>query len=89
MDDANPATAATRVAIECLTLWLESDRDAAAGHIAGLQYDPGGPGADTIIGGLLNLSMLLVLELAQAQHAEDIRERACEILHKLSRRLPE
>jgi hypothetical protein len=89
MDETNPATAATRVAIECLTLWMESDRLSAAEHIARLQHDPDGPGADRIITGLLNLSMLLVLELAKAQGAEDIRERASEYLRTLSPQLPD
>jgi hypothetical protein len=89
MSEMNHATAATRVAIECLTLWLESDRPSAAKRIARLQHDPDGPGADTIIVGLLNLGMLLVVELARAQGAEDLCKRAGEILRNLSPRLPE
>jgi hypothetical protein len=89
MDETNPATAATRIAVECLTLWMETDRQTAAEHIASLQHDPDGPGADRIIVGLLNLSMLLVFELAHAQGADDIRERAGEILRNLSPQLPD
>ena len=89
MDEINPATASTRVAVECLTLWMESDRQAAAEHIARLRHEPDGPGADSIIVGLLNLSMLLVLELANAQGAEDIAKRAGEYLRNLSAQLPE
>jgi hypothetical protein len=45
MTEPNKATDATRVAIECLTLWMESGDDArqrAAEHIAALQYAPEG-----------------------------------------------
>ena len=35
-----PTTACTRVAVECLTLWLERDRASAALHIALLKQDP-------------------------------------------------
>jgi hypothetical protein len=91
MSETNPAAAATRVAIECVTLWLESDRQSAAEHIAGLQHDPDGPGADRIIAGLLSLSHLLVLMLAHERGggADDLVEKARGILQKLSRDLPE
>jgi hypothetical protein len=91
MDEINPGTAATRVAIECLTLWLESDRLAAAKHIAELTHDPDGPGADRIITGLLNLSMVLVLDLAKERGAtaEEMVEKAMDYLRDFSRRLPE
>jgi Phage integrase family len=36
MDETNPAAAATRVAVECLTLWMESDRLSAAEHERGI-----------------------------------------------------
>jgi hypothetical protein len=86
------ATNATRIAIECLTLWMEPGEEArrnAAEHISKLRHDPGGPGADPIIVGLLNLSMLLVLQLAKAEGADDIAKRAGEILRELSPQLPE
>ncbi len=88
------ATNATRIAIECLTLWMEPGEDArrnAAEHIAKLEHDREGPGpgAAAIIVGLLNLSMLLVLRLAKEQGAEDIAKRAGEILRELSPQLPE
>jgi hypothetical protein len=91
MDETNPATAATRVAIECVTLWLESDRQSAAEHIAHLQHDPDGPGPDTIIVGLLSLSHLLLLMLANERRAggDDLVEKARGILQKLSRDLLE
>jgi hypothetical protein len=91
MDETNPATAATRVAIECLTLWMEQDRLGAAERIAKLQVDPDGPGATTIITGLLNLSHVLVLSLAKARGAGpgELAERAHDILRDWSRNLPE
>ena len=90
-DQSNPATNATRVAIECLTLWLEPGPEArarAVEHIASLQYDPGSPGSDNIIAGLLNLSMMLIMNLAREQGAEHIDTRAHEILQELSAQLP-
>jgi hypothetical protein len=89
MREMNPATAAIRVAIEILTLWLEDDRQRAAAHIEMALTDPDGPDAATIIGGQGYLSRVLVLELAKAQGAEDPHERAGEILRELSRQLPE
>jgi hypothetical protein len=91
MNEMNPGTAATRVAVECLTLWLESDRLNAAKHIAALRADPDGPGPDRIITGLLNLSMILVLELAKERGAtaDDMADKAMEYLRNFSRQLPE
>jgi hypothetical protein len=89
MREMNPATAAIRVAIEFLTLWLENDRQRAAAHIRMVLGDPDGPDAAAIISGQCYLSMVLIIELAKAQGAEDLPERAGEILRGLSRRLPE
>ena len=89
MREMNPATAIIRVAIEVLTLWLEGDRQRAAAHIKVALDDPDGPDAASIIAGQCGLSLVLILELAKAQGAEDARERAREILRELSRRLPE
>jgi hypothetical protein len=89
MSEMNPATAAIRVAIEFLTLWLEDDHQRAAAHIRMALGDPDGPDAASIIAGQCNLGMILVLEVARAQGAEDLRERAGEILRELSRQLPE
>jgi hypothetical protein len=92
MDETNPAAAATRVGVECLTLWLEQDRQRAIDHIANLQVDPSGPGPTGLIIGLLNLSSWLVATLAEAQGAatdDELREKAGEILSELSRQLPE
>jgi len=92
MDQPNPATDATRVAIECLTLWMEPGPEArvrAAEHIAKLRHDPDSPGGNLIVPGLLNLSKMLALSLAKAQGAEDIGQRAHEILQEWSPQLPE
>jgi hypothetical protein len=89
MRERNSATAATRVAIELLTLFLEPDLERAADHIRTALGDPDGPDPVSIIAGQCNLAMILVLELAKAEGAEDLRERAGEILQELSRQLPE
>ena len=89
MREINSATAATRVAIELLTLYLEPDLERAAAHIRTALGDPDGPDPVSIIAGQCNLAMILVLELANAQGAADPRERAGEILQELSRQLPE
>ena len=89
MDEVQPATAYTRVAVECLTLWLESDRVSAALHIALLKQDP--DESDGMVVGLLNLSHLLLLELARERGAgagEDSLE-ARMILQDLSLKLLE
>jgi hypothetical protein len=89
MTKMNPATAAVRVAIEVVMLWLEGDRQRAAAHIKMALDDRDGPDAAGIIGGQGYLSMVLILELAKAQGAEDLHGRAGEILRELSRQLPE
>ena len=89
MSEMNPVTATTRVAIELLTLWLEFDRPHPNAHIKMALCDPDGPDAASIIAGQCNLGMMLVLDLAKAQGAENLRERAGEILRELSRQLPE
>jgi hypothetical protein len=89
MDEFHSATGSTRVGIECLTLWMESDRHFAIDHVRRLMDDPEGPGAYGPIVGLLNLSMLLAVELAKAQGAEDVKEWAREYLRNLSAQLPD
>ena len=92
MDQPNPKTEAMRVAIECLTLWMEPGPEArvtAVEHIARLQYDPDSPGGNNVIPGLLNLSMMLVLRLASEQGADDLAQRAHEILQETSSQLPD
>jgi hypothetical protein len=76
MDETNPGTATTRVAVDCLTLWLQSDRQRAIDHISNLDADPAGPGPTGLIVGLLNLSAWLVLTLAEERGAatDELRE---------------
>jgi hypothetical protein len=69
MDETNPASASAQVAVECLTLWLEQDRQRAIDHVANLEVDPSGPGPTNLIVGLLNLSSWLVLTLAEERGA--------------------
>jgi hypothetical protein len=89
MSDMNPVTASTRVGIEFLTVWLEGDKQFATEHINRVLKDPDGPGADKAIVGLLNLSMLLALQLAKAQGAENLEEWVRKYLSNLSTTLPE
>ena len=89
MNEMPPTTAYTRVAVECLMLWLERDRASAALHIAQLKQDP--DEADEMIVGLLNLSHKLLLKLAKEQGATpyDLEKKEREILCDLSLKLPE
>jgi len=90
MSEMNPATASTRVAVEFLTLWMESDRLRAAEHFERVLDDPNGPPARSIIAGQCNLGMLLVLMLAKERGAgADMMDTAHGILQELSRDLPE
>ena len=84
MDEPRHATANTRVAIECLTIWLEGDRETAATHIANILNSPDGPGATGIISGFLSLSELLVLNVAAWRGADagNIRQKAGDILRE-------
>jgi hypothetical protein len=90
MDEANPVTAATQVAVECLTLWLQ-DRQRAMDHIANLEFDPSGPGPTNLIVGLLTLSAWLLVSLAETQGEatdEELLEKATTILGKFWEQLP-
>lgn len=91
MSELNTPTASIRVAVECVTLWLESDRQSAAKYVAHLRHDPDGPGADTMIAGLVSLSHFLVLMLAKERGAgaDDLVDKARGILQGLSQSLPE
>ena len=80
---------ATRVAIECLMLWIEHDRSAAAEHIAGVLHGSDGPGPDYVVAGLLNLNMLLGFELAKANGATDGPAWLRDYLARRSPELPE
>ena len=88
-------TSATRVAIEFLTLWLEPGDEArrrAAAHIVEVIHSPdGGPGADSVVAGLLNLNMLVLLELVKERGgtAENMFQKAGDYLRGLSRQIPE
>jgi hypothetical protein len=91
MSDLNPATAGTRIAVEFVALWMEQDHLCAAEHIARILNDPDTPGAPLIVAGQCNLAMLLVLMLAKERGAgaDDMMDKAREILQGLSRDLPE
>jgi len=86
------ATDATRVAIECLTLWMEPGEQArqrAAAHIADVAPDD--EARHQLIAGLLNLSMMLATKLAKETNppGADLLERAGDILREWSPQLPE
>lgn len=90
MDEMPPTTACMRVAVECLTLWIEPHRPSAALHIALLKQEP--DEADRIIVGLLNLGDMLLLEFARqrgAKTAEEVAKETSQILRDLSITLPE
>jgi hypothetical protein len=94
MEQLNLETDNTRVAIECLTLWMEPDEEAryrAVQHISRLVHDADGPGAVNIISGLLDLNALLVTSLAKECGAgeEDLRTMAGHFLRNLSLQLPD
>jgi hypothetical protein len=94
MDQPNLETENTRVAIECLTLWMEPDDEAryrAVQHISHLVHDAAGPGAVNIISGLLDLNMFLVTSLAKECGAgeEELRTVAGDFLRDLSLQLPD
>jgi len=91
MSEMNPATTGTRIVVEFVTLWMEQDRLCAAEHIARILNDPDTPGAPLIVAGQCNLAMLLVLMLAKERGAgaDDMKDKAREILQDLSRDLPE
>jgi hypothetical protein len=81
MDESKSAPEATKVAIECLTLWTESNRQEAAEHIAAVQSQDG---PDHIIVGLLNLGMILLYQAARNAGAEDLRAAGAEILQDIA-----
>jgi hypothetical protein len=91
MDETNLTPAATELAIECLTLWLQ-DRQRAIDHIANLPLDSSGPGPTDLTVGLLHLSAWLLISLAETQGeatAEELQEKAINILGKFSEYLAE
>ena len=91
MDEMTLANAYTRIGLECLTLWMESDRLDAADHIARLEEEPNGPQAEGIMVGLLCLADILAVKLAKergATTAEDVARGAHQVLRDLSQNLP-
>ena len=93
VDEPNPATGATRIAIELSTVWIEAadnSRQRAAEHIAHL-LDEEREDARSMIVGLLNLSEFALLFLAKERGAtaENLRQKALEILQEWSPQLPE
>jgi hypothetical protein len=92
MDETNPGPDIHRVAVQCVTLWLEQDRQRAIDHIANLELDPSRPGPTNMIAGLLDLSSWLVLTLATSQGAEtddELREKAGRFLRDFLRLVSE
>lgn len=87
------ATAATRVAIEFLTPYVAADSDdkrvEAARYIGQRLTGPDAPDPITVIRGQLYLNELLLLGLAQANGADDLRAWAGQWLASNSPRLPE
>jgi hypothetical protein len=84
-------TGSTRIAIELLTVWLDRSGQPveAAQYIAGIVRGEDAPEVGHLVVGQLNLAELLLLKLAEALGAEDLRASAHEILQGLSSRLPE
>jgi hypothetical protein len=91
MSDMNPAIiAGTRIAVEFLTVWTESDQQFAITYIDGVLNDPNGPGVPSIIAGQLNVGAALMVMLAEARGAvtpNDISMMAGETLRALYRDL--
>jgi len=87
------ATAATRVAVELLNVWL--DRGTPPIHAVQYIYSvldaPETPATNHVILGQLRLAELLLLILAKAQGANlyEARAKAHELLQWLSESLPE
>jgi hypothetical protein len=93
MSEEKPATDAARIAVECLTLWLEPGpfaRAKAVKHITDIR-NASAASADEVIAGLLNLSMMPVIDLAIQRGAtqDDALDRAGDILRDWSPRLPD
>ena len=92
-DPSNSRTQATRVAIECLTLWMESGDQAsqnAMDHILRIRTDQD-VSEITIIAGLLNLTALAIKTLAQERGATppQVRDHMGDILQDWSLKMPD
>jgi hypothetical protein len=75
-----------RMAAEFLLLRMRQDQQAAAELIDTVLDNPNGPGAPSIVSGLLNVGVALVVMLAEARGAvtdDDKRAMAREILRAL------
>jgi hypothetical protein len=87
MNDRDHAQGAdTRMAAEFLLMLMGQDKETAAVLIDTVLDNPNGPGAPSIVAGLLNVGTALVRMLAEARGAvkdDDIREMAREILRGL------
>jgi hypothetical protein len=87
------STAATRVAVELLNVWLERDTPPiqAVQYIYNVLEAPETPGIKQVILGQLHLAELLLLMLAKARGANpyELRAKAHELLRWLSEGLPE
>ena len=87
MSEKDPSLAAdTRMAAEFLLIRMGQDRKAAAEFIDTVLDNPNGPGAPTIVAGLLNVGTALVRMLAEARGAvteDDKMTMAREILRGL------
>jgi hypothetical protein len=90
-----PRRDAARLAIECVMMWLEPDRQRAAEHITenvlgGETIDQLMANRNQLITGLLNLSMFLVRDVARLLDPDaDQIEKAREILRHRALNLPE
>jgi hypothetical protein len=92
------STENTRLAIEFLTVWMDdSDEEMAFSHITNV-ICANRPEVSALemsaaaVTGLLNVSKILLVRLAQARGAmsdAEIQDKASEILCELSLRLPE
>lgn len=91
------STENTRLAIEFLTVWMDdSDEEMAFSHVTNVICADHQMSAlemsAAAVTGLLNVSKILLVRLAQARGAmsdAEIQDKASEILRELSLRLPE
>jgi hypothetical protein len=78
MSEIGP-NAATRVAVELLTLWIEQDREGAIDHIVRVLSDLDAAGAASIIAGQCNLSASLAFKLAVERGARTVDEATTKV----------
>jgi hypothetical protein len=85
MSEMDPS-AETRMAAEFLLIRMRLDKEAATSSIDTVLDNPNGPGAPSIVSGLLNVGTALVRMLAEARGAvteDDKMTMAREILRGL------